>query len=102
MVRGKDWGCRTVGCALCTEGSRRRARLLGRRRWRKRLFPELFLYAIVGFSQWETHQQQLPAGVGASTACTTKLHPGKHCLDLKAEFINSRFLQHSWHADGVV
>lgn len=94
MVGGKDWGCRTVGCALHPEGSRK-ARLLGRTRWSKRLFPELFLYAVVGFSQWETHQQQLTAGVGVSTACATKLHPGQQCLDLKVEFINSRFLQHS-------
>lgn len=99
MVRDKDG---LQDCGLCShpEGNRR-ARLLGRRRWSKRLFPELFLYAVVGFSQWETHQQQLSAGVGVSTACATELHPGKHCLDLKVEFINSRFLQHGWHANTV-
>lgn len=58
----------------------------------------LFLFFPVGNSSAAV----LADGAGASMARATKLHPGKHCCDLKAEFINSRFLQHGWHANNRV
>lgn len=83
------------------EGSRARGRQ-AIRHWKPGLPPTLFVYAITEFFQREMHQQPCELRQEQALPSATKLCPGKSSHDLKAEFINSRFLQRSWHANNMV
>lgn len=72
------------------------------RHWKPGLSPGLFVYTITEFFQHEMHQQPCDLRQEQALPSATKLSPGKSSHDLKAEFINSRFLQRNWHTNNTV